>query len=99
TRFSRDWSSDVCSSDLGLTYRPVVGQRQGGLPPLVCPAGASRATAESARDLLPAALALQLLGHEVVAAGRDQLLDVAVHDGVEEIGRASWREVVEASGG
>src|SRR5690606_25936058 len=23
TRFSRDWSSDVCSSDLGVTWRPV----------------------------------------------------------------------------
>src|SRR5690606_40488552 len=25
TRFSRDWSSDVCSSDLGLPHAPFVG--------------------------------------------------------------------------
>src|SRR5690606_40986556 len=27
TRFSRDWSSDVCSSDLFFTFRPRKGQR------------------------------------------------------------------------
>src|SRR5690606_39794163 len=30
TRFSRDWSSDVCSSDLGPTHGPVDHQREAG---------------------------------------------------------------------
>src|SRR5690606_40328301 len=28
TRFSRDWSSDVCSSDLGERFELVVGERR-----------------------------------------------------------------------
>src|SRR5690606_41113795 len=29
TRFSRDWSSDVCSSDLGHAHRPGIWRRHG----------------------------------------------------------------------
>src|SRR5690606_40447652 len=87
TRFSRDWSSDVCSSDLG-----VWGQR--GQPRLT--------TAESwlGRGLdpqpAPATMVLRYLG----AFGPASVADMQTWSGltrlreVVEIGRASCRERV-----
>src|SRR5690606_41506225 len=40
TRFSRDWSSDVCSSDLTRTLGTQEAAPSGGLP--VCPTGPDR---------------------------------------------------------
>src|SRR5690606_39936558 len=54
TRFSRDWSSDVCSSDLngvdqGFNLRSAIAEQ----PAFVCPAhSASSAAGEDAEDSL-----------------------------------------------
>src|SRR5690606_40674668 len=55
TRFSRDWSSDVCSSDLARVFSPrLAAERERGTPRLV-------ATARCADSLRSSALAFALL--------------------------------------
>src|SRR3989304_2853952 len=51
TRCSRDWSSDVCSSDLGILRRPMLGKRVliGGVDLTVECVGSSRSIDDSLR--------------------------------------------------
>src|SRR5690606_39276648 len=76
TRFSRDWSSDVCSSDLGVS-----GRRE-----------AAQAVALRLRDLEPRdELLEQLPGHLAAAGQRLQPLvgirdAVTAHHGLERLG-------------
>src|SRR5690606_40698585 len=82
TRFSRDWSSDVCSSDLGETG--VVVERAD------FPDAAFLRVLEKVDPLRPDR------GAAVVAEHRERppaaLRRLAA--GIEEIGRAPWREGV-----
>src|SRR5690606_40606728 len=97
TRFSRDWSSDVCSSDLevaaDLLERVLAAVDQ----PLAELQHHRLALVELAERLL------QLLGEDVLGGLVDRRLDVLVGDEVAvervllEIGRASCRERVSVS--
>src|SRR5690606_41050048 len=87
TRFSRDWSSDVCSSDL-VSNRPADDLDVG--------AGADHLPPPSAGDGQEAAVRFSS-GESPEEIGT--LVGVEIDDGDEvvagaagEIGRASWRE-------
>src|SRR5690606_40417455 len=96
TRFSRDWSSDVCSSDLDPDAL-VEGERLLLL--------------ERGLDLVPGHRGV-VFGRDAVARvpvvpgerrlhlrpGQKQLSGLLVHEADAEIGRASCRERVEMSG-
>src|SRR5690606_40598855 len=88
TRFSRDWSSDVCSSDLvalgvaGGIFQTVLGNPLASPDILGVSGGASAA----------AAFAIVVLGLSGLLVGLAALLGAAA-----EIGRASCRERVERS--
>src|SRR5690606_40992400 len=92
-RFSRDWSSDVCSSDLAaglgiFRTRAPIGRLVAGDPGAV--ADLLTLVARE-RDLLGFAVVQQI---DLVVAGPDMVAVLAVEldlDGVQ-IGRASWRE-------
>src|SRR5207253_7754577 len=85
TRWPRDWSSDVCSSDLtGKTTAVVELIRQavrGGERVLVC---------------APSNLAVDNVLERLLAAGERA---IRLGHPAREIGRASCRERVECSGG
>src|SRR5690606_39449938 len=85
TRFSRDWSSDVCSSDLLLLSWVTPLPAATALIPL------EHRTAE---DLLPAARALLNEGEVLVADGNQLVLRASLEriNELREIGRASCRE-------
>src|SRR5690606_40594827 len=88
TSFSRDWSSDVCSSDLGLVLK-TVGPAQGVL---LGYAGDGEGLARKTRQQ-------DVVGRDFP---RLDLGDVAVDLVIvarEEIGRASCREREEMAGG
>src|SRR5690606_41032130 len=92
TRFSRDWSSDVCSSDLHSTNRP--------LPPMggrSAPAGVLHL--ERRRFLWDKRLfeRVRMVNHGI----EDILLPLAFEFGADfaEIGRASCRERGWVAGG
>src|SRR2546430_8114037 len=78
TRFDCDWSSDVCSSDLGLLDRRSAAVARGR--PRVL--------------LLLGLQLLQALEHALGADDVGMLLGIALLQGVEQIGRASCRERV-----
>src|SRR5439155_4399923 len=84
TRWPRDWSSDVCSSDL-----PHRGHRRDGGPG----AGVGEADIQPGRG---AGLGLPLREREQIGGGGT----TTSHRGANrEIGRASCRERVEIAGG
>src|SRR5207249_8913975 len=89
TRSKRDWSSDVCSSD--LSARRIVDEAgEGWLEP-----PAARALLEAyGVPVVPERLAAT--ADEAVAAARELGLPVVVKT-AKEIGRASCRERVEVS--
>src|SRR5207253_3456425 len=90
TRWPRDWSSDVCSSDLPAAV--AAGQRGGppaGAAPAVGTAGAAPAGGGGGRGAGPQAPGVPAVG----PTGRGNIL-VAW-----EIGRASWRGKGGVSGG
>src|SRR5690606_39692676 len=91
TRFSRDWSSDVCSSDLlARSRRP----RPPALPAPVAAALGGPPHVAVAVDLHPAVPA-GAARHRLRPAGAvADVDDPAAVDGVHQIGRASWRERV-----
>src|SRR5690606_40088880 len=97
TRFSRDWSSDVCSSDLPGPHGDEAGKEVG-------PAFGEQLAHLLRRDLL---LQDDLPRREVAAALRadrtlaDVLQAVLEHAraALREIGRASCRGRVEVAGG
>src|SRR5690606_39675393 len=94
TRFSRDWSSDVCSSDLErLGVHPgLLGQLALEQPGLVL---------EPLLDLEQLDEDLHLRAEHPGVEGLGEVVDrpggVAAEDLVPEIGRASCREGVEMS--
>src|SRR5690606_40404248 len=96
TRFSRDWSSDVCSSDL----EDVVDRIASG----ELPKGEALATARLAgimgakrtSDLIPLCHPLPLTGIEVDLAPRGDHVEITA---TVPIGRASCRERAWSSGG
>src|SRR5690606_40248564 len=79
TRFSRDWSSDVCSSDLGAA---VAVQQARARQPVA-------ARADAAQDRALARPLAQPVQTARIYAGRDRV------GPADEIGRASCRERVE----
>src|SRR5207245_8024088 len=97
TRCYRDWSSDVCSSDLCPSPRPgasVVGQDP--LPGLHVEAG--RAAVEQ-RNGLHARLVTEREEERLGAQVKEDVADLVVMAGHVEIGRASCRERVWGWGG
>src|SRR5690606_40497904 len=86
TRFSRDWSSDVCSSDLGLLQK----QRQAVMDVLAPHPEALLATAPAIGALGPAGTAKDGLEEiaEVVGVGPGE---AATAEACSQIGRASCR--------
>src|SRR5690606_39677739 len=89
TSFSRDWSSDVCSSDLtALTYLPT-GERV-----------ASLARLAELREVDPGGLSIiEFLDPDRPEDLRLLLASVTLPGGVIEIGRASCRERGRSGGG
>src|SRR5690606_39584392 len=87
TRFSRDWSSDVCSSDLGLeSVEFLVTTNPGQAPrPLIRIA--------SGGELSRISLAIQVITASTSAT--PTLVFDEVDVGIGEIGRASCRERVD----
>src|SRR5690606_40609023 len=94
TRFSRDWSSDVCSSDLGVEIELRRPRARGVLTPEV---GAAALEILEGRGPLAEILESQFI--EVELADADgKIFGPVVGDALEhEIGRASCREGVESS--
>src|SRR5690606_40678676 len=82
TRFSRDWSSDVCSSDLKLIKKPVLE--------LSIPKSLPNTNAWTFLRLIPTFFFLLAMWMVVVALARPQRSNEKV-----EIGRASCRERAE----
>src|SRR5207249_7651375 len=97
-RSKRDWSSDVCSSDLEEPLEPLLPEDRGphaGAPPppsrLLLLAGAGRASGPPATDLLSGSRIRGRSGGASRPSGR-----ISVSHG-REIGRASCRERGEMS--
>src|SRR5690606_39986548 len=90
TRFSRDWSSDVCSSDLELVTRLWEREQTDGDLAAVIDALSDHAAGSFAAMLPFAAVVLDGPHARVAVRG-----EVTVQ--VTEIGRASCRERVEIS--
>src|SRR5690606_41157861 len=86
TRFSRDWSSDVCSSDLSkrrATVRPASGS-----------SWSTSTWAPSAATWSPSSV-FDRLSNELLSSFLTALDGLEqVHGDVGQIGRASWRERV-----
>src|SRR5690606_10462050 len=77
TRFSRDWSSDVCSSDLkSISAEPSSADRSATSGTCLALYGAGLLIASVDDDELPARplAAHVILHHEVVDPGRDDLI-------------------------
>src|SRR5690606_40103664 len=92
TRFSRDWNSDVCSSDLALG-EPDAGYER-GFQLLEC--HVEFPTADGGQDAGPGAELARLADATDVDAGAAPQAGRATGGG-EQIGRAAWRERVEVS--
>src|SRR5690606_40703377 len=91
TRFSRDWSSDVCSSDLLI----AVGDGSGEAGTVIGLLGVADTVRSSAAPALAALRdggvqrVVMMTGDNAAAA-----MSVAAEVGIREIGRASGREEV-----
>src|SRR5690606_40292932 len=90
TRFSRDWSSDVCSSDLHVLVAlnlPITG-----LAALIqgVTVGASVATAVALPPLVPKVVAL--FDAAQISERRRKQLEATQSEKLREIGRAACRE-------
>src|SRR5207302_2377701 len=89
TRFSRDWSSDVCSSDLfAILAASALGAALAATPITHSPA-VSR-TAQSARKVLWTASSIR--GADMAAPRAGSINDPAFGPAAGQIGRASCRE-------
>src|SRR5690606_39424127 len=97
TRFSRDWSSDVCSSDLADS--PLVGMTFGEAEAIHdAPLLLALQTGNESR-LAPPGDARIWVGSVLGAMGpRQQIADFAQNQFLRKIGRASCRESVENVG-
>src|SRR5690606_40398025 len=96
TRFSRDWSSDVCSSDLGVAYPVLVPNLQ----------GYERARAAGAEEVAVFTAASEAFNRKNTNASIDEsierfmpVLERARADGVRVRGRSEERRVGTESGG
>src|SRR5207253_6521014 len=87
TRWPRDWSSDVCSSDLTLDVLPGIAAAVAGRCPVLLDGGIRRGVD---------ALAALALGADAVLVGRPILHGLA-SDG--EAGVTDRKSVVEGKGG
>src|SRR5690606_40935630 len=99
TRFSRDWSSDVCSSDLAVLVedRHAVQRAQNGLFQLLLELpGAGLAGQEEAGLEQPHQLPSN---GRMVGQGGGDIGQLETHADLLEIGRASCREREEVSEG
>src|SRR5690606_40517060 len=85
TRFSRDWSSDVCSSDLRVLVVPDIVET----PDLLA---RQRRLLGLRHGLLSALRSLRRRPEAVPAPSGPVLLWYGNHGAAYEIGRASWRE-------
>src|SRR5699024_11531299 len=87
TRSKRDWSSDVCSSDLWVVRREdLTGIRADGPAPY--PGLVSLGRDDTDRDVL---IDLEAAGGPVSVVGEPSVATEVV-TALAEIGRASWRE-------
>src|SRR5690606_40608685 len=87
TRFSRDWSSDVCSSDLKLEEMIATFPKVSGQQPYL--SSAANQVLTKARDYM------KPFGDEFVAIEHLLLAILAGNDKATQIGRASCRERAE----
>src|SRR5690606_725941 len=82
TRFSRDWSSDVCSSDLPPLLLLVRGPGDGGDLPVELAAGEGiEGEAHRLADLQPAAIRFECPGHDLDVAAANHLPGAAADHG------------------
>src|SRR5207253_5695874 len=98
TRWPRDWSSDVCSSDLLPLAILAEGRQLRDREPLLAHCRRASRPADAEAPDAPAAV----VAVDVAAAhrgDRGSAIDVAAGDGAGEIGRASCRERGERGGG
>src|SRR5690606_40241726 len=86
TRVSRDWSSDVCSSDLGASRRRPADRRA---PVSKAPARSAKKKEAPAKD---EALARKDVAHRTMEEAAEELARLAA-----EIGRASCREQTQSA--
>src|SRR5690606_40967515 len=91
TRFSRDWSSDVCSSDLISDLLDVARLSGGAIELVVEPVDPAQVVETAVSDVQPA---VQQQGLTVVVDLADDLAPILAdrHRVIQKIGRASWRE-------
>src|SRR5690606_40928189 len=92
TRFSRDWSSDVCSSDLDV----LPGDEHGPSRAAVWPAGEDVEHMTVGGERLQRAVVPVIPDLRWVHALKGLAPLAGEHD---QIGRASWRETVWKQGG
>src|SRR5256885_10059565 len=79
TRLQGDWSSDVCSSDLGMVFNFITSSPTDSIErPLAAPVTSVQGQRQSLKALLPSVTPIILLGR----------------GGIYKIGRASCRERV-----
>src|SRR5699024_11372048 len=92
TRSKRDWSSDVCSSDLEM----MIASRHGDFP-------VKKGDKIAGTRIIPLVIEKEKMDRAVEAAGEEPIFSVLpfrqkkvgiVTTGSEEIGRASCRETV-----
>src|SRR5207249_5118641 len=97
TKSKRDWSSDVCSSDLHVSVR-LVGEHLGEADDGV--ERRAKLVAHRGEELAlgPAGLLGRDLGLEELPRLLGQLTDVALASACRQIGRASCREGVGSCG-
>src|SRR5690606_39964869 len=97
TRFSRDWSSDVCSSDLMLTSRRWRRMQQQATNEVIARVNQSPGLASS---LLFLAFATPILAYlQLILGAQLRHIEPTASHAVFQIGRASCRAGVEARGG
>src|SRR5207253_4759394 len=84
TRWPRDWSSDVCSSDLSsFLKRALVANAVHGVT----------AGFKKELDIVGVGYRAELKGKSVAfALGKSHPIDFPIPEGIQEIGRASCRE-------
>src|SRR5690606_39906332 len=97
TRFSRDWSSDVCSSD--LFEETHTSDPADGVPSDPRNYESSKIRDNSAFEASVALDATVEPAEDVVVTGGIKLAHDVFGASTDEIGRASCRERVEISGG
>src|SRR5690606_40735802 len=91
TRFSRDWSSDVCSSDLGSGLFDFAAAGASNMPVALGTDVGGGTSFSMLQTMAAAHNVARMSGHHLSA---HQLFYLATEGAAQEIGRASCRERV-----